>query len=108
MRDTHVCGVCERIKQIPLRDASDDVEIPFFQYLIHVHMKENWGHDFGGWELEYIHDVGIEIILKSIHNAQMYYCTPFHSRTSVNLQGLHCEREYSNANQGLIPVPHAI
>jgi hypothetical protein len=42
MRETHVRGVCRRIKLTPLRDASEDVGIPNLGQLIRAQIAEDW------------------------------------------------------------------
>jgi hypothetical protein len=38
----------------------------------------------------------------------LYYHQPLHNPTSAERLGLHCNVEYTNANQGIIPEAHII
>jgi hypothetical protein len=56
-RETHVRGVCRRIKLTSLRDASDDLGIPTFGLLFCMQMEEHWEHKVSGLVLGYDQNV---------------------------------------------------
>jgi len=107
-RETHVGGVCRRIKSTSLRDASDDFGIPNFGQLFHVQIDEDWGHEVSGLVLGYDQNVLIDSIIITLQNGLLYDRQPFHNPTSVECLGLDCKVEYTNANQGIMPEAHNI
>jgi len=57
LRETHVRGVCRRIKLTSLRDASEDFGIPNFGQWFRAQIEEDWGPKVCGLVLGYDQNV---------------------------------------------------
>jgi len=103
LRAMHVCGESRSIKLSSLWGGTVDSGIPNFGQLFHVQIAEDWGHLICGLVLRYDQNVLIGSIVITQQNRLVYYSQSFHSATSDEHLGLHCKRDYSNANQEVRP-----
>jgi len=108
LREAHVGGVCRSIKLNSLRNASEDFGIPNFGQLFRTQITENWGHEVSQLVLRYVPNVLLDSIFIKLQNGLSNYRLPIHCLTSVERQGLDCQVEYTDANQGIMPESHYI
>jgi hypothetical protein len=71
-------------------------------------IEEDWGHNVCGLVLGYDQNIHIANTLIKLQNGLLYNCQPYHNPTSVELLGLDCKIEYTNANQGILPAAYNI
>jgi len=71
-------------------------------------IKEAWGHKVCRLVVGYDQDVLVDSILVKLQNGLSYYDESFHCPASVELLGLDCKVEYTNANEGIMPQSHNI
>jgi hypothetical protein len=100
--------VCRSIKLTSLRDASEDFEVLNIGPPFCNEIEEDWGHKVCGLVLGYDQNVHIANTLIKLQNGLLYNCQPCHNPTSVELLGLDCKIEYTNANQGILPAAYNI
>jgi len=93
LRETHVHGVCRRIKLTSLRNASGDFGIPNFGQLFRAQFEEDWGPKVCGLMLGYDQHVLIDSIFIKLQNGLLYYRQPFHNPTSVERLQHNCKVE---------------
>jgi len=68
-----------------------------------VQLDEDWGHKVSGLVFGYDQNLLRDSIGNTLQNGRLYYRQPFHGPISVEHQGLDCQVEYTNANQGTWP-----
>jgi hypothetical protein len=74
-----------------------------FGHLFHTQIKEDWGQEISRLVLGYDQNVLIDIVLITLQNGLFNYRQSFHCSTSVERLGHHCNVEYTDANQGIMP-----
>jgi hypothetical protein len=73
-----------------------------------VQIDEDCAHAVSGLVLGYDQNVLLDSICIKLWNGLFYYRQPFHNPTSLELLGLDCKVEYTNANQGIMPEAYNI
>jgi hypothetical protein len=108
LRETHLWGVCRRIELTLLRDPSQAFGIPNFGQLFRAKIEVDGRCKVSGVVLGYDQKLLLDSLFIELQIALLYYCQPFNRPTTVECFGLDCKKQFTYANQGIMPESHNI
>jgi len=108
LSEIHVHRVCSRTILTSLHNAHEDFRIPDIELQFCAQIDEDWGHEVSGQVLRFDQNVLNDTLDITLQNGLLYCRQQLHYATSVEFQGLDCEVEYPDANQGIMPESHNI